>query len=144
MDIVYTDMNAGVSLFACVRFSIFCYHGEKYKPCKYNNPANGRLHYSHERQHQEGRPYWYDQGFFIIVHYTFSGIRSPSRPVGLKIRIRISTIKANASLYSLDIYAAPRLSSMPRRNPPNTAPWMLPIPPSTAAVNALIPATYPM
>ena len=40
--------------------------------------------------------------------------------------------------------AGPTDSTTPRKNPPTIAPGMLPIPPSTAAQNALMPGKKPM
>src|SRR5262249_12356298 len=72
---------------------------------------------------------------------------SPRSPLGRKMRIRISIEKARMSLYSApkappvsnERYAAANASSRPRTSPPTIAPGMLPIPPSTAAVNAFSP-----
>ncbi len=50
------------------------------------------------------------------------------------------------SLYSAGMPSAigPSASTSPRKKPPNIAPGMLPIPPSTAAVNALRPGINPL
>ena len=40
--------------------------------------------------------------------------------------------------------AGPTDSTTPRKKPPTIAPGMLPIPPSTAAQNALMPGKKPM
>src|SRR5574341_149137 len=76
--------------------------------------------------------------------HTFSGMRSPIKPVGRTRRTRIRITNATTSLYSLEMYPAPSPSAMPNTTPPTIAPGMLPIPPKTAAVKALMPATYPM
>src|SRR5439155_1302129 len=76
---------------------------------------------------------------------------SPRRPLGRKMRMRISTEKAKMSLYSApkappvssDRYDAANASSRPRTIPPSMAPGMLPMPPSTAAVKALRPGMKP-
>src|SRR5262249_21488946 len=70
---------------------------------------------------------------------------SPSRPLGRKMRIRISIENAKMSLYSApnappvssERYDAANASKSPSTRPPTIAPGMLPMPPSTAAVNAL-------
>src|SRR4030095_14177971 len=72
---------------------------------------------------------------------------SPSRPLGRKMRIRISIENAKMSLYSAptappvssERYDAANASRSPSTRPPTIAPGMLPMPPSTAAVNALRP-----
>src|SRR5206468_450094 len=77
---------------------------------------------------------------------------SPRRPLGRKIRIRISSEKARMSLYSApnappvssERYDAANASRSPRTRPPTIAPGMLPMPPSTAAVNALSPGMKPL
>ncbi|KAG1317381.1 hypothetical protein G6F63_015691 [Rhizopus arrhizus] len=48
------------------------------------------------------------------------------------------------SLYCDEIYAAANVSARPSSTPPSMAPGILPIPPSTAAVKALMPAKKPM
>src|SRR5439155_1613573 len=76
---------------------------------------------------------------------------SPRSPLGRKIRIRIRIEKAKMSLYSApnapavrsDRYEAAKASSRPSTRPPSIAPGMLPMPPSTAAVNALSPGMKP-
>src|SRR5262249_59732816 len=76
---------------------------------------------------------------------------SPSRPLGRKIRITMSTENAKMSLYSApkappvssERYDAASASSNPSPSPPRMAPGMLPIPPSTAAVKALRPGRNP-
>ena len=59
-------------------------------------------------------------------------------PEGFIKRMTIRITKAKASLYSVETYAAPMLSMRPRTIPPSIAPLILPMPPSTAAVNQLI------
>ena len=50
-------------------------------------------------------------------------------------------MKAAISLYSIEIYPDQKVSINPiSKPPPNIAPGIDPIPPNTAAVNALIPA----
>ena len=48
------------------------------------------------------------------------------------------------SLYAGSMKVTARLSITPSNSPPSMAPRMLPMPPSTAAVNALSPAEKPM
>ena len=48
------------------------------------------------------------------------------------------------SLYCAEMKAAAKVSARPSSTPPSMAPGMLPIPPSTAAVKALMPAMKPM
>ena len=48
------------------------------------------------------------------------------------------------SLYSIEIYPDQKTSIKPINNPPSIAPGIEPIPPRTAAVNALIPARKPI
>ena len=72
--------------------------------------------------------------------------------MGRKIRIRIRTEKAKMSLYSApnappvssERYEAANASRSPSTIPPTIAPGMLPIPPRTAAVNALSPGMNPL
>ena len=45
--------------------------------------------------------------------------------------------------YLKEIYALAKFSSTPSNNPPSNAPGIEPIPPNTAAVNALIPGIDP-
>src|SRR6185295_17722891 len=71
---------------------------------------------------------------------------SPSRPCGRKVSTTTSTTKAHTSFQSdpRGRYSVASASTIPITNPPSTAPRMLPIPPSTAAVKALMPARNPM
>src|SRR2546428_663326 len=73
-----------------------------------------------------------------------STTRSPSRPRGLTTRMIIRIAKATTSFHRLEKYPAARPSMIPKRKPPRTAPGMLPMPPSTAAVNALSPMRKPI
>ena len=68
----------------------------------------------------------------------------PKKPVGKNIRTITSVVNAAISLYSIEIYPDQNVSIKPISNPPSIAPGIDPIPPSTAAVNALIPAKKPM
>ena len=68
----------------------------------------------------------------------------PRKPVGKKIKVTIRILKAATSLYSPPIYPDHIVSISHMINPPNIAPGKEPMPPSTAAVNALIPAKNPM
>ena len=81
---------------------------------------------------------------FIMIIYTFSMSGLPKNPVGKKISVTIKTEKAATSLYSDEIYPDHITSINPMINPPNIAPGNEPIPPSTAAVKALIPARKPI
>ncbi|KEA43050.1 hypothetical protein CR64_04000 [Pseudomonas aeruginosa] len=65
-------------------------------------------------------------------------------PVGRNSSTRISRPKATTSLYWSPNTSAPKASATPSSRPPSMAPGMLPMPPSTAAVNALIPARKPI
>src|SRR5690606_31919068 len=80
----------------------------------------------------------------VVTHYTFSTSGLPSKPVGRNSSMKTSSRKATISLYWDEIYAAAKVSAKPRSTPPSMAPGMLPIPPSTAAVHALMPAMKPM
>src|SRR5690606_24031415 len=79
----------------------------------------------------------------LSSHQIFSTSGLPSRPVGLKSKIRISRPKDTTSLYSPLRYPEVMLSETPRISPPSMAPGMLPMPPRTAAVNAFRPAMKP-
>src|SRR3989338_8161104 len=72
-------------------------------------------------------------------HQARSATRSPSRPVGLNINSKTRTTNANTFFHCDDRYPAPSASSTPNTSPPTMAPGMLPMPPSTAAVNAFSP-----
>src|SRR5581483_10642087 len=69
---------------------------------------------------------------------------SPSRPVGRTMRTTTRMPKAKTSCHRPPSNDAPYFSSTPSNRPPSRAPRMLPMPPSTAAVNALIPGRNPM
>src|SRR5262249_21250861 len=75
---------------------------------------------------------------------TFSTSGRPSSPVGMKIRTTIRIENAATSLYSTEKEADHKVSISPSASPPSIAPGSEPMPPSTAAVNALMPATKPM
>ena len=64
--------------------------------------------------------------------------------MGRTISITISTPNTMASVKLELIYAEESFSKMPMRKPPNIAPEIDPIPPNTAAVNALIPGIEPV
>src|SRR5690554_6689461 len=86
-----------------------------------------------------------DKGILDIADlYTFSTSGLPRSPVGRNSRMSTSRLNATISLYCEEIYAAANVSARPSSTPPSMAPGILPIPPSTAAVNALIPAKKPM
>ena len=76
-----------------------------------------------------------------------SGVRSPSRPSGRKTRIRIRIVKTIDSVQSEPGACQPRPSlnawMRPIRIAPSTAPGRLPMPPNTAAVNAISPSWKP-
>src|SRR5690606_10411823 len=84
-------------------------------------------------------------------HHTFSDRSSPTMPLGRKSRMMMSTAKANVSLYSVmpgksavrGNSAVRKFSRNPSRTPPTTAPGRLPMPPMTAAANALMPGRIP-
>ena len=65
--------------------------------------------------------------------------RSPRMPVGRKSSSVTSTPKETTSCHSADIQRRGMLSNTPSNRPPIIAPRMLPMPPRTAAVNALRP-----
>src|SRR5690606_20816722 len=100
-------------------------------------PVHGRDdHAGHDRG---------DQGVLDVTdHYTFSTSGLPSSPVGRNSRMSTSRLNATISLYCDEIYAAAKVSARPSSTPPSMAPGMLPMPPSTAAVKALMPARKPM
>ena len=76
--------------------------------------------------------------------YTFSLIFLPRIPVGFTNSTMISTENTMASESWEEIYALERISITPKRTPPIKAPGMDPIPPNTAATNALIPGMEPV
>src|SRR5690606_24276568 len=83
-------------------------------------------------------------GLEIAAHHTFSTSGRPRMPVGRNSSTSTRRLKATTSLYWSPKRSAPKASAMPSSRPPSMAPGMLPIPPSTAAVNALMPARKPM
>src|SRR5690606_29941481 len=86
-----------------------------------------------------------------VLRHTFSERSSPTIPDGLSRRIRIIAANANVSLYSVMPVNEPtrgnsavrKFSRKPRSTPPITAPGRLPMPPITAAANALMPGSTP-
>ena len=56
----------------------------------------------------------------------------------------ISTANTIASAICDEMYAFPKISITPSRIPPINAPGIEPIPPNTAATNALIPGIAPV
>ena len=79
-----------------------------------------------------------------MVTYTLSVLIFPNKPAGLTRRTIINTLNTIASAKLVEIYALDKLSITPNKIPPNMAPGTLPIPPSTAATNALIPGSDPV
>src|SRR5690606_13111127 len=85
------------------------------------------------------------------LRHTFSERSSPTIPEGRNSRIRIIARNANVSLYSVMPVKEPtrgksavrKFSRKPRSSPPITAPGRLPMPPITAAANALMPGSTP-
>ena len=76
----------------------------------------------------------------LVGHQTFWMVGVPSRPLG---RTSITTIRMTKTMASLKVdetYAVTNDSVSPIIRPPSIAPGMLPIPPMTAAMNALSPA----
>src|SRR5262249_34438873 len=80
-------------------------------------------------------------------HYPPSGVRSPSSPSGLNTRMRIRIVNTIDSVQSEPgaFQSRPSLYAWmsPIRSAPSTAPGRLPIPPSTADVNAIRPSVKP-
>src|SRR5690625_138268 len=80
-----------------------------------------------------------------VAAHTFSERSSPIKPLGRTSRIRIMAINAKESLYSVmpantsvrGNNAVKKFSKNPSNNPPSTAPGSEPMPPITAAENAL-------
>src|SRR5581483_3471059 len=72
--------------------------------------------------------------------------RSPRMPVGRNSRTSTRTTKLMTSVHCapMKLRLAPRTSASPSSRPPIMAPRMLPIPPSTAAANALTPGVNPI
>src|SRR6185369_10023134 len=79
-------------------------------------------------------------------HHMRSCSDLPSRPVGLNTSTRISTENENTSFHSEPTpgMTVPNDSSSPSTRPPSMAPGIEPMPPITAAVNALSPIRKPM
>src|SRR6478735_5123997 len=69
---------------------------------------------------------------------------SPSSPVGRNIRTRTRTMNAVTSVQLESQTCEAYTSTTPRSRPPTRAPRRLPMPPRTAAVNALMPMMKPM
>src|SRR5262249_38242043 len=80
--------------------------------------------------------------------YPPSGVRSPRRPSGRKTRIRIRIVKMIDVVQSVPGACQDRpllnCSISPMQSAPRTAPGRLPMPPSTAAVNANRPSRKPV
>src|SRR5687767_11679869 len=72
-----------------------------------------------------------------------SRVCSPSSPCGLKTMIRTRYANTTAGVHSPPIRLSEICWMQPMITPPRTAPRRLPIPPSTAAVNASRPAVKP-
>lgn len=65
-------------------------------------------------------------------------------PRGLKRRKMIRIANAIQSFHPADIFQIPRFSAKPRKNPPSTAPGILPIPPIIEAIIPFRRALNPM
>src|SRR6185437_10882859 len=82
-----------------------------------------------------------------LGHYPPSGVFSPSKPSGRKTRIRMRIEKTIVSVQSEpgECQLSPSLNAWisPISTAPRTAPGRLPMPPSTAAVNAISPSWKP-
>jgi hypothetical protein len=70
------------------------------------------------------------------VHQTFATAARPNRPLGRRIITAIRITNTIASEKVEETYPIVSDWASPIRRPPATAPGMLPIPPTTAAVNA--------
>src|SRR5690606_7968123 len=92
-------------------------------------------------QHQQGAE---EGDLEVLAVHTFSTSGRPRMPVGRNSSTSTSRLKATTSLYWSPKMSAPKASATPSTRPPSMAPGMLPMPPSTAAVNALMPARKPM
>src|SRR5690606_19957585 len=68
---------------------------------------------------------------------------SPRMPVGRNISTSTSSTNATTSRHSPPNSAWPWFSMTPSSKPPSSAPRRLPMPPSTAAANALMPSRNP-
>ena len=68
----------------------------------------------------------------------------PSRPVGFTTSTTTSTANTIASAHRVEIYVLDSCSINPSRIPPSMAPGIEPMPPNTAAVNALMPGMAPV
>src|SRR5690606_5539634 len=85
-----------------------------------------------------------EEGGAEVTSRAFSTPGRPRKPVGRNSRARISRVKAATSVYWSPKMSAPKASATPSTRPPSMAPGMLTMPPSTAAVNGLMPARKPM
>src|SRR5919108_409960 len=74
----------------------------------------------------------------------FSHVRSPKIPVGLTISTPTRRMKATPPRHWVPKHPAETFSITPRMRPPASAPLIEPIPPRTAAVNALMPGRKPI
>src|SRR5688572_320995 len=72
-----------------------------------------------------------------------SRVCSPRSPCGLKTMISTRYAKTTAGVHSPPIRLSEICWMQPMITPPRTAPWRLPMPPMTAAVNAIRPALKP-
>src|ERR1700680_3722252 len=73
----------------------------------------------------------------------FSGTRIPRRPVGLNTSTKIKIEKMSTSVQAGAKYPSEIAATTPMMSPPNAAPGMFPMPPNTAAVNAISPYWKP-
>ena len=81
---------------------------------------------------------------FTAFTYTFSRMFLPNNPAGRNNRMTIKIMKAAASRNVEDRKPLTSASMTPSRMPPTMAPGITPIPPSTAATNALRPGMMPI
>src|ERR1051325_952007 len=90
---------------------------------------------------------WREQ--FCILHsafciQTFSASYLPKSPLGRNSRMTMRITKAMASRKFENWLPPTKASTMPIVSPPTTAPGTLPMPPRTAAMNALSPGMIPI
>src|SRR6056297_393125 len=113
--------------------------------------AHQRQRDGHDRADAQGEQQ-VAQTLRAVAHQTFSERSSPTMPLGRINSTTMSSAKANVSLYSvipgkspdLGKSAVTKFSRNPSKSPPSTAPGRLPMPPITAAANALMPGRIPI
>src|SRR5205085_1396572 len=107
---------------------------------------DGGLRFRPEQEPDVGGGHHREEDCESSRSHTRSLARSPIRPVGRMAINKITTPKANTSLYALanGSATAPMVCSAAKRKPPTIAPYMFPRPPRIAAANPMTPRSNPI